>query len=114
MRTFLGRQTKETNTMKHTPTPWKLSLIEKEGLSNVCIVDSKLTPIAKIKIVGDCLDNYNANAEHIIKAVNSHEYLIECLKDVLADLESGRLNHVDGNEACIDQIKENLKLAVEL
>ena len=54
---------------KHTPTPWDDSMIRKS-----------LIP-AMVKINGYSMRTAEANVEYIVKAVNSHEELLEACKN---------------------------------
>lgn len=74
---------------KHTPTPWKLN---DNGItiSKVTIPDVYLE-IATI----DCraLEIDKANAELIVKAVNSHEELINFTKDMVNAFDEAKGNY---------------------
>lgn len=66
--------------MTHTPTPWK-------NCENA-IYGADRTPICDTMRVLNVDNNdspYEANAEFIVRAVNSHEELVEALKIVLAN-----------------------------
>lgn len=61
---------------KHTPTPWINHQITNNGRSQnvICYGDN---PIAKC--MGGFVDSAEANAAFIVKAVNSHEALVEAI-----------------------------------
>jgi hypothetical protein len=65
---------------KHTPLPWTLSdnPHQKECLD---ILGSGYV-VASAWAGGDMDNDYEANAEYIVRAVNSHEDLLEALKEL--------------------------------
>ena len=80
-------------------------------------MDTKHTPTPQFKncnelitYLGECNED---KYDFIVRAVNNHAFMVECLKDVLDDIVHERLNHVDGNASCEDTIREVLKLAEE-
>lgn len=78
----------KTLTGKHTETPWELkdNFIQRDETVIAEVYDAT-TYLPKegyvIPQVGD------ANAAFIIRAVNTHEYLLDVLKALKADIESG-------------------------
>ncbi len=88
----------------------KLKIINQLGL--IRLVDQHNLIVADM--VGVYLPNYKTNALHIVKCVNSHEKLVEALKDVLGcliedreDNEFGEINNAWGRE--IKLIQTSLK-----
>ncbi len=63
--------------MKHTPGPWSISAIR--GFDKKVVMAGNIT-IADCR----CVDQAEANAEYIVKAVNSHEELLGQLKNAVA------------------------------
>lgn len=84
--------------MKHTPTPWRME-IEDEGfisifgsrLNQTCGDQVALTPMKK--------DEDKANAEFILRAVNSHEALLAAAKHMRDTLEHQGMTRILWNEA---------------
>lgn len=67
--------------MTHTPTPWKVDI------RGFIFSDAKDCVVA----VGPTNDKgaYKHNAAFIVRAVNCHEELVECLKKLVSDMNSG-------------------------
>ena len=65
-----------SNKTKHTPTPWRV-------IKNGRIVWHKGGDIGEIVVRSGNYDEAQANAEHIVKCVNSHDALIEALKGLV-------------------------------
>lgn len=63
-----------TPKQSHTPTPWK-------GLGNAIIADNKHETL--IAEVFDENEAWKANKDYILRAVNSHEELLEACKIAL-------------------------------
>ena len=84
-----------TNQPKHTATPWQI-----EG----CWIGNGFK-IAEVQRIGT--EEGKANAEFIVRAVNSHDVLVEALKEVRIYLEN--LDTVDSY--IIDKINKTLKQA---
>ena len=88
---------------KHTPAPWHVD-------GNGCSIATKGGQIAKIRPVYMDRAQREANAEFIVRSVNSHEALIDACKDALKALVVPRI--ITPYEA-IDRIETALKLAGE-
>jgi len=79
--------------MTHTPTPWEFQEFEIVHEIQKGLVQS--VPIYTNRIAGTlnpCSDDWDtaqANAAHIVKCVNAHEALLECLKKLVSDLQVG-------------------------
>lgn len=66
----------DTNDAVHSPTPWyKNGLFITDSNMNILVVASSILPVKKetMEVIDD------ANAEHIIKCVNSHDDLVNAL-----------------------------------
>lgn len=97
---------------KHTPTPWKIEfnskceIVAKEGT----IATLDLPMKRELGYDGACLLE-EANASFIVKAVNSHEALVEALK--LARVLLGGFEDYPGSSEA-KKIEEALKQAEAL
>ena len=100
--------------MKHTPRPWngKPTATPWKMFNNE-ITDSKNYTIAITKNCG--AEENQVNARLIVRAVNSHEALVEALEDILhkaihaetaIDIEYGLLRIVEIAEAALAAAKE--------
>ena len=77
------------NTMaqaRHTPTPWRV--VEADGKRNV-IWNSKVS-----EAISDDKEMTEANAEFIVRAVNSHEALVEALRGMVKYVDSLPLSDI--------------------
>lgn len=87
--------------MKHTPTPWKLENRKKDGVMGNVITYGTIL-IAQVFSWGKkskykMREQSQANAEFIVRAVNSHEALVGALKALVYILyESGEVLHDNG------------------
>ncbi len=70
-----------TPNQKHTPTPWNISQEHYHHFNT--IKDKKGNHIANCSGSGHSLEEAQANAFFIVKAVNSHEKLVEALSSIL-------------------------------
>jgi hypothetical protein len=101
--------TQEKNNMtKHTPTPW---ILNNNGGGDIFITDND------DKIIVESMDGETrrlyeseANAQLIIKAVNSHEKIVEALKKVLKMINNRQVYDKDAQSI----IKQALKSAGEI
>jgi hypothetical protein len=88
---------------RHTPTPWETSYRERSnGSYGQDIYDSNGATIAtcawySVPTPTGFVTNRTANAEFIVRAVNSHQALVEALRDILEMLQreapGTQLNH---------------------
>lgn len=70
--------------MKHTPTPWTFS----EKTLNVIVSEMNPRIIAKLDLHGaSWKKEQTANAEFIVRAVNSHEILVKALEKIIKIVE---------------------------
>lgn len=67
---------------KHTPAPWR---VEKFYMKDPIVITSHNGDIC-LSSQSDDMDDV-ANAEHIVRCVNSHDALVEALKDAMEQLE---------------------------
>ena len=93
-----GSYSEPVEQTKHTPTPWTLTGIKKQQIR---CADKK----ARQSIIANMVAEWNysskttysltdeANAQFIVKAVNSHDELIEALKEALGWFEHNKLGH---------------------
>ena len=118
----------------HTPTPWKyretilftegfLKGIEYTGETNVlkeigkeyrsCTSNEKYIVKNIIELFTSGFDNHKANAEHIVRCVNSHDGLVKLIKEYLSLLESDYtgMNNRDLSNGRIKKIKQALSKA---
>lgn len=84
--------TNNTATPKHTPTPWTIEKPSK-GCDVPIIHGSKFEEIA-VMMHELSEEEIEANAQLIVKAVNSHEKLVEAIKDLLAAADTMN-EHID-------------------
>jgi hypothetical protein len=92
---------------KHTPTPWEVNgqMIVKDCYNEV-IADVEASwqfnfpPKRRVN-----RDICNANAEHIVKCVNSHDELLEALKQALS--------YIKGDYIDADGIEERLSNVIK-
>ena len=88
----------------HTPTPWYI----REYNTSLILTDTGLELIEYqlkhnksdyeiVTIHLDSADNGKANAEYICRAVNSHEGLVEALRQAKTELESFNYLNTDKN-----------------
>jgi len=81
------------NKPKHTPTPWKRGYDTGRGKQNewtkIYSNTAQVAQISPIHPTGERQQNdftaENANAEHIVHCVNSHDALVDALKGLLND-----------------------------
>jgi len=67
-----------TNAVSHTPTPWKVTTTNEVWMSSVCGSDGdEIAQCFKFK------NESEANAAFIVRAVNSHEELLEAAKSLI-------------------------------
>jgi len=74
--------------MTHTQTPWRVGGFD-ENINRAIVNDTHV--IALVTDIGSSDQFYNqqlANAEYIVKAVNSYEELLEAAKEALDVLDS--------------------------
>ena len=82
---------------KHTPTPWKAH----QASDKYYYITGKLKA-DDVEMIGapvECrlavlYDGPGADAKHIVKCVNSHEKLVEAIKDLLAAADTMN-EHID-------------------
>ncbi len=76
-------------TMKHSPLPWRVRYDRNpEHLKVAYVVQEQLNyDLAICKLNSDDGQSIEANAELIVRAVNSHDALVEALTGVLLMLE---------------------------
>lgn len=86
-------QSPEHSTPLHTPRPWKINGYRPFGLisrdpreSTYKLGDDKFTPFVHFS---GTIENQRANAELIVKAVNSHEALLSALRYVAENHHEG-------------------------
>jgi hypothetical protein len=93
------------NKSHHTPTPWLVDepwQIWAESIGEyVAITD----------VEGDGRTPYAANAEYIVRCVNSHDDLVEALQDLYEWLDSTQLGELP--RASLSKAKAALKKASE-
>lgn len=92
-----------TDELKHTPTPWKFSLsIERDFLGIYPDTGKKEAPIAKMPeyIRKDVMA---ANAEFIVRAVNSHDEMLAALQDAESAI-SASISYY-GTDAALSALK---------
>lgn len=66
---------------KHTPTPWFISAKEQDGYCINSLADEFNPLVAETVDFVPCFgDDGKANADFIVRAVNSHEALVEACK----------------------------------
>lgn len=87
----------EKKDIKHTPTPWKVDDYVMSG--EKYRVFSPADPVAVASVAG------KANAEFIVRAVNSHDELVEAIKNAIDSLP----DHVGPR---IAQVKKELSEAL--
>jgi len=100
---------------KHTATPWKVD----NKLKQYVVADEVVGVRVGYPILSCCTENEETNAEFIVRAVNSHEALVEACNDALELLGGCQCERPKyqqrHNEKCIAcKIEEALKLAREL
>ena len=78
--------------MKHTELPWHVSLGNNNHIWAQDSVIAKCNPEQAEMYREKSIDEEEANAAFIVKAVNNHEKLIEALKLVRAVLDNGEWN----------------------
>lgn len=77
-----------TNT-KHTPTPWKVW--DHPVPAGEIHIGAFCTPlIAKVMLRDASMNEFEANAAFIVRACNSHEYLVALLDEALFQLANVR------------------------
>ena len=71
---------------KHTPTPW---FVERD-----CIHNNEVEILMLDGIVGKNSrpEEYKANAEFILRAVNCHDDLVKALDGLYSSIKAGKLN----------------------
>lgn len=71
---------------EHTPTPWAVDYLDKHGQR---VVRSEHIEVCTCwhHCVGAIEKEMEANAALIVKAVNSHQALVDALRDVLSMLD---------------------------
>jgi len=74
--------------MSHTPTPWKLTYYR--TTDDKIIYDTLVGPNGE-NIVSEFYPDNNEDAEFIVRAVNSHEALLEASKKVLSGCKKSLL-----------------------
>lgn len=98
---------------KHTPLPWKVR--EHNNQKRYIDAENGLT-------IADALmhsslgnqDNHKANAEFIVKAVNSHYELVEALKLAFKRIKECReLDNGENITTPIDNILSNVEIRIE-
>jgi hypothetical protein len=104
-----------TNEIKHTPTPWFYNY-QHDGIYDAPDIRGESVCIAGIKRIPD----YKANVEFIVRAVNSHDALVEALKDAHEQIKliyvatatnaKGRDDNKVYKSAAVNIINEALKL----
>ena len=72
--------TDETNAIKHTPTPWRIG---RNG-TDYCVFAGEDGLVADCDTSDDACGNKTdiANAAFIVRACNSHQALVDALKDL--------------------------------
>jgi hypothetical protein len=93
---------------RHTPTPWETSYRERSnGSYGQDIYDSNGATIAtcewySVPTPTGFVTNRTANAEFIVRAVNSHQQLVEALRACATRL-AGSDDYSDSTEAIIER-----------
>lgn len=64
---------------QHTPTPWKVN-----GIDHIFTTNEKLIATTFID-AGMTREDRKANAEHIVRCVNSHDALVGALRDITGE-----------------------------
>lgn len=79
---------------KHTPGPWACLTPRTAFTNRCCPIEADGVEIAKVWCDGDEFPEHvgEANARLIIKAVNNHERLLECLRGLL-EIENDVCEH---------------------
>jgi hypothetical protein len=75
---------------KHTPTPWQYQWVRWMNDVDLKIVDHKTGRVLAILNKPTpflTVDEQEANAEFIVRAVNAHDELVAALKQALTDIE---------------------------
>lgn len=74
---------------KHTPTPWHMSVEEKSRRDDVYIVGNPTGALGGARQLAYMVDTWTgasteANAAFIVRAVNSHDQLVDVVKEMMA------------------------------
>ena len=77
----------KTQETKHAPTPWRIDGGTNNRGEQFIWTNGNYFGGHAIACVYDRMKDAKENAEFIVRAVNSHEALLESLKDVLAHSE---------------------------
>jgi len=81
---------------KHTPTPWVKSIVQFDKSEWAKLWNKNQICIAKgidiTAIVYGPDDQEEANAAFIVRAINSHEELLQALKDLAREIDLRKLN----------------------
>lgn len=90
----------------HTPTPWQITGVD--GYARRFVSDSKGNQVAFCAPIQPTIERGLADAAHIVRCVNSHDALVEALRNLLIaekiyDDDDQRL--IACRDAAIDAIK---------
>ena len=101
----------EEKTKEHTPTPWGITYNKTTKKKYVYISKDRLEQLAIVQptISGD----YEANAALIVRAVNSHEALINSIQFALQILNSNDENDAEAMPEVVRKLEKALKQAEE-
>ena len=97
--------------MKHAETPWTITT-EFAEIVPFSIVKADDTGGSIADVFGDSMDEAEANAKLIVRAVNSHDALVEAAREVRAEI--ARLNSVTGQTVFNPAVTELLDAARRL
>lgn len=85
---------------KHTPTPWKYGHVGTDALW--IGPDYNRTPVAHIDHNMEyARDNSRANAAFIVRAVNSHDKLVEALRQMVVNSEADGKSYRDCHKKAV-------------
>jgi hypothetical protein len=78
--------TRATNVTGHTPTPWNVGELDRNGQRIIRNNDLEIATLWHHSVV-EIAEQMEANAEFICRAVNSHDQLVEALDWSMAVLD---------------------------
>ena len=102
-------------TATHTPTPWKVNYAQEiNGTFKAEILPGMNEHQAVAYTWGATLDQTLSNAAFIVRAVNSHEHLVEALKGLFDMVRDGKLVRDIAGDAKPDWALSSMELVMKL
>jgi hypothetical protein len=98
---------------KHTPTPWRVTEHERNDESIALCIHSDAMGMPICRLGGNISQiNVEANAEFIVRAVNSHDKLVEAAERLLATLDAHlKTPHLERLNSQMGQFRAALAMA---